>query len=279
MRDNKQTKSLVRRIGFIALIIAVIIYVVTSVVAQLVSGPTSTPTSTEPVIEIPNTGGGTPNPNATLLAALHQIDQQFESSVKSSIAYNVPKTMKVEETIVIELLINPSMSQGQLATLIVERGVDRLPITGEHGQVEVVTSEILIQDVMKAVLTSEKPGAFEIQELHDDAKQLITTVDTTKWRWSVTAKEPGEQTLELVLYRLITYTDEEYWREVETYNRNINVEVSTSQWIKSLDWRGIITIFITALLIPIFFRWYDNRKKTTDQQKQSTPSKQRLRRS
>jgi hypothetical protein len=222
----------------------------------------------------------TPNLTETLQSAFNEVDRQFQDSVSSNIAYNAPKTMKLNETITVELLLNPSLSQEQLVTQLVERS-DFLTSTAEPGklvteqgeEIDVVTSEVIITDRMKAVLRSRKSGAFEIQELHDNADQPVSSVDTTKWRWSVTAKEHGEQILELVVYRLIKYADKEYWREVETYKADINVRVTASQWLGSLDWKWIIGILATALIIPLFFRWYDRTRKIADEQKESTPSK------
>jgi LysM repeat protein len=262
--------------------------------------PIRRPTATSALITLT----ATPNAIQTLQAAFNEVDRQFQESIRANIAYNVPKTMKLEETITIELLLKPSMYQEELATQLVE-GNNFLTSTAEAGQlatqivvgrgfltstaepgqpvtehgeeVAVVTGDVIITPRMKAVLRSLKPGAFEIQELHDSAEQPISSMDTTKWRWSVTAKELGEQSLEIEISRLIEQDNNEYWREVEAYRADINVQVTSSQWIKSLDWKWIIGILVTALLIPLFFRWYDRRKKEIDEHKQPKPSKQKRR--
>jgi len=234
--------------------------------------PANTPTVTRTFIPLTET-------LVALQNAFNDVDKRLRESLKAKIAYAPPRTMELEETVTIELLLNPSSSPQELITQLVERN-DLLTSTAEPGQlltkqgekVDVVTSEISITDRMKAVLISQKKGAFEIQELHDNADQPISSFDTTKWRWSVTAKEPGEQTLELVIYRLIKYSNEDYWREVESYNSDINVRVGVSQRLKAFDWKWILGIMITALLIPLFFRIYDNRQKKADEPKESKPS-------
>jgi hypothetical protein len=228
--------------------------------AAYIPTTTRTPTSTIPSY--------TPNPTQTLLASFNEIDIQFQESLKSNIVYIAPETMRLDETVTIELLLNPSLSQEELATQVVKRSglatstaePGKL-VTEERGEIVVVASEIEITNRMKAVLISQDPDAFTIQELHDSPEQTISSIDTTKWRWSVTAQEEGTKTLELVIYRLIKYEGQDYWHEVETYKANIIVKVTFGQRLKSLDWKWIIGIIVTLILIPLFWRWYDRRKK------------------
>jgi hypothetical protein len=246
--------------------------------------PTFTPTGTfvpEPFTDTPTPPSlpGTPDATQTLQAAFQEVDIQFQQALKSNIAYNAPEKMKLDETVTIELHLNPSQSQDELATQLVERS--GLPtstaepgqvITDEGGEVRIETDQVFITDRMKAVLVSRRPGAFEIQELHDDAEQVISGVDTTRWRWSVTAREEGKRTLELVLYRLVKYGEEDHWREVEAYAADIVVDISMSQIIRSWPWGLIIPVllaFLTALVFPLFLRWYDARKKKSERPKPS----------
>ena len=82
----------------------------------------------------------------------------------------------------------------------------------------------------------------------------------------------------MVVYRLLQYQGQDYWREVETYKTNINVNVTVAQRIQSIDWKWLAGILITALLIPAFWRWIDNRKKgvanqpVADSSKKSKPA-------
>ena len=114
---------------------------------------------------------------------------------------------------------------------------------------------------MKAVLIAQDADAFIITQIPEDAVQLMSATDTTQWKWLITAKKGGPQILTLVVYRLIQYQGQDYWREVETYKANINVNVTIAQRIQSIDWKWLAGILITALLIPALWRWIDNRKK------------------
>lgn len=204
------------------------------------------------------------------VAAIDEIvDRQLKNSMRSNIAFISPESMKQGDSTIIELYLNPSSSQDALATEIT-RGGSYVTSTAEPGQlvglageeVAVETVNIEITNRMKATLVSLDPEAFVVQELHDSAEQAISAVDSTIWRWSITAKTEGTNILVLTLFRLIiTSNGSEYWREVESYKTSIAVDVSPEDRIKSLDWKWIIGIIVSALLIPAFWRWFDSRKK------------------
>jgi hypothetical protein len=185
-------------------------------------------------------------------AQLYQIDKELSKSLEASIAYNAPTAMNLEDTVTIELLLNPSESLNDLGEQITEAGV-------------LVTATIEITPRMKAELLTKDQDAFNIQPIHASAEQIISGTETTKWSWYVTAEKAGVQELTIVIYRLVKYENQEYWREVEAYKANIDVKVSLVQRITSLDWKWLVGILITTLLIPAFWRWYDRKRKQSDE--------------
>jgi hypothetical protein len=42
-----------------------------------------------------------------------------------------------------------------------------------------------------------------------------------------------------------------------------------------LDWKWFLGIIVTALLIPLFFRWYDAQRKVVDEPKPSKPPRRK----
>ena len=219
----------------------------------------------------------TPNPTQTLQAVFDEIDTQLRESLKSHIALNKPKEMERDNTATIELLLNPSLTEASLATQLVKEGnfitstADPSLLFSPSGDANSIeTSEIKITSIMKAVLSSQDPDAFFIKELHDTSEQAISSVETTKWTWEVTAKKKGKQTLVLVIYRLVNLNGEGYWREVETYKTDILVEVTVSSWINSLDWKWIAGFILTLIGSVLgILNWLKEKEKKEAEKKVS----------
>lgn len=192
------------------------------------------------VTAIPNT----PTPPSP--SGLKSVDQILNQALSASIAYNAPESMQLDETIIIQLLINPSISEDELGQQVEESGA-------------VTTGTVQITPLMKAELKAQNGEAFAIQPLHDTPEQPVSTTDTTRWQWQVTAERGGVQGLTLVVYRLIQYENKDYWREVETYKANILVNVTFAQRLQAFDWKWLGGLLLTSLIIPLFLRWYDKR--------------------
>lgn len=219
----------------------------------------------------------------SLQSAFLEVDRQFQESIKSNIVYNAPQSMNLDDSVTIELLLNPSLSQDELATQLIEQaGLSTstaepgLLTTDQGGGVTVVAEEIEVTNRMKAILTSIDPEAFVIQQLSASDEQVVSLTETTKWRWSITAKKEGTETLVLTIYRLVKYDDKEFWHEVETYKENIDVSVTVADKIKSLDWKWFAG-FVLALVGSILsiLKWRNDKKKEAEEEKPSRKSKKK----
>lgn len=238
---------------------------------------TSTPEETSAPTQMPN-------PTQTLQAVFNDINSQFKNSFKANIAFNKPKQMKKGETTSVELLLEYadkalSTQTVPLATQLVERGgfatstadPDML-IAPSGASVTIETSQIEITPRMKAVLISQDSEAFTVLAMHDNAEQIVSTLENTTWRWSITAKKEGQHTLELVIYQLVKYDGTEHWPEVATYKADIVVEVTAADWLKSLDWYWIAGFIVTLVgAIVSIWKWLDERKKKAAESKPSAP--------
>jgi hypothetical protein len=178
---------------------------------------------------------------------LAQIDQLLKQSIQSSIAYNVPDAVTLDKAVTIELLLNPSVSPTQLASQIDEGG-------------EVRTAIIDVTSMMKVELIPQDEEALRIQPIHADAIQPISSVDSTRWAWLVTGKKGGVQKLVLVIYRLIILEGDEYWREVESYQTEINVEVTVAQQLQT-GWMWAAGTLFALLLGAVLWRSYARSRK------------------
>jgi hypothetical protein len=214
--------------------------------------PTTEPLSTATPIVINATDqAATQGTSNSLQAQFDEINKSLSESMKSSIAYNIPVSMNLDDSATIELLLNPQQSPEELGKQVTEGG-------------QVVTATIEITPFMKAELISVDMDAFTIQPMLDNPIQPIGTNTVTKWAWVVNANKAGPQKLTLVISRLVKAQGQDYWTIIQTYKSEIDVKVTVAQWLASLDWKWIIGIIITALVIPGFWRWNDQRKKQTE---------------
>jgi hypothetical protein len=175
--------------------------------------------------------------NLTVEEQFAQIDILLRQNINSSIAYNTPNVMNLGDTVTINLLMNPSLSNQQLGAQVTGSG----PVT---------TATIEITPQMRAKLTSADKDAFTIQPIQD-SDQIISGTQTTKWTWMVTAEKAGLQTMTLTIFRLIQYKGHDYWHEVEEYQDQINVKVTLPQLFMSVDWKwyaGFIISFVCCVL-------------------------------
>jgi hypothetical protein len=231
---------------------------------------TPTPKPTETI--------ATPNLTETLQAAFDEVDRQFANSVKGNIAFIKPLQMKIDETLRVELLLNPSLPEGALAATVVEES--GLPTSmadssilesPSGGRLTLKTSRIDITPRMKAVLLSEDPDAFKIILMNDEAEKVVGSTSTTSWSWAITAKKKGAQTLVLYIYRLVRLDNENFWREVETYRAKIVVKVTVSKWIVNLDWKWWVSIIIALVSAGAgVLSWLSGRNKKTGKGEQAS---------
>jgi hypothetical protein len=246
----------------IAILISLVI-----LLAMGACGPvaTATPVVTETQPAPTATSGGLPTEQpATEVATSSSaytdlwslIDNSLRQNTPASIAYNAPVTMGLNNTADITLLLNPSVSPADLSEVL---------STQIAGTGNVVTSaKIAITPFMRAELYSDDPNAIVVQSL-TEAEQIISNTDTTKWEWTITAKSVGEQSLTLVLNRLVQVGDQQSWREIETYKSTILVSVTFVQWIFTPqgEWTIGTAIAILSAMIAFLTYLYTRRKRMT----------------
>jgi hypothetical protein len=227
----------------------------TSPVITEESASTEPPAATEEPVTVPSDAPIAPTALPEPLSVeeqLARIDALLKQSAKASIAYNAPSEMQINETVTIELLLNPGKSEEELKKEVTEPGTVQT-----SGEVEITPQ-------MKAELIPANPEAFTVTPLHDDPIQVISGTETTKWSWYLTAKKDGNQKVSIVIYRLLKYESKEDWRVVETYKAYIQIKVTLLTRLKSLDWKWIVGPILALLAISALWRWYDQRERKGD---------------
>lgn len=198
--------------------------------SDLTEAPFTGPETAIPATESPN--------SLSVEDQLTQVDSVLRKSAQASIAYNAPSEMRVEETVTVELLLNPNLSPADLKKEVSEPGTVR-------------TSSVEITPLMKARLVPQDRSAFLIDARPDEehAIQVINPNETTKWSWNVTARKSGTQRMTISLSRLVKYDDQEYWREVGEYEAAIVVQVTPLSWFKTSGWKWVIVLLVFMAVI------------------------------
>jgi hypothetical protein len=150
-----------------------------------------------------------------------------ESVEEGAVAYNAPETMRLNETVEIQVLLSKTISGDELEQLLSAEGT------------YYSDDEVEIADRMKATLQSEDEEAFNIRPLHSNDSQLVGS-GRTEWRWSVTARKPRAQKLTLVLERLVWFEEQGEWRFVDSYARDIVVTVTPIEWVVHGGWIWVV---------------------------------------
>ncbi len=260
------------------LLFAVMVLVLTACGGTAPQTPSQAPETQEPspqppfaITETPGIGGppaATAPPALSVEEQLARVDEMLKQSARASIAYNAPSEMRVDETVTVELLLNPILSEDKLKEQISEPGAVR-------------TSDVQITPLMKARLVPQDKSAFLIAARPDEehAVQVISGTETTKWSWNVTAQKPGTQRLTISLSRLVKYDNDELWREVGEYEADIVVQVTPLGWLKTSGWKWIAGILILVGIIAVSRRLAKpgQRRKGPEQtaksrQRESAPS-------
>ncbi len=260
----------------------------TQVAISTVITSTSTPaemisTATETNQPSPSSTPAPPNPTLSVDEQFAQVEAELKRSMTGSFSYMAPATMKLDDTFIIQLLINPSLSPDELATKIVESsGLATSTmepgelVTNDGAAVNVISDRIEITPRMKAALMLEDLQAFDVQRLNDDDIQFVSATTPTEWQWAIKARKVGDQRIIILISRLVKIDGVESWRPVETYKADINVKVTALQRVSSLDWRWILTPIIGAALTwwaAWFWRRYDERKKKNSADPEAEPKK------
>ncbi len=188
--------------------------------------------------------------------ALAVVDSILRRATQASMTYNVPAGMRLDETQIVQLVLNPVFSEQDLEQQVQQSDV-------------VATGTIEVTPLMKADLKPYDPQAFVITPLHDSPEQPLSEQEPTRWQWQITAIKGGRQGMTLVLYRMIRYENREYWREVGTYSSQIVVHMTFWQRMRNVDWKWLIGLLLTSIFVPMLLRWWEAHLARSQEKRES----------
>ena len=170
------------------------------------------------------------------------IDRILGTLEFGNIAFNTPKTMNIKDKAIIQLVLGLEAEIEELKQMI--------KIVGEKEG-----ARIKVHPRMKAHLSGVE---FNIEPA-DPQIQAVSRNAITKWEWEIKPKSIGRHSLHLKLFVLLKIDGESTPREIETFNKVIEVEVTIPQKIilfleKYLDWLWF------AIFIPMA-GWLLNRRR------------------
>lgn len=166
-------------------------------------------------------------------------DQILDNLEVGNIAYNVPDSMNLENTAIIKLVLSLKKSVAELVQMIEPQAEGKR----EGGPVKVYS-------LMVAHLTS---ADFEVTPIISE-EQLLSAQNVNEWKWEIKPKKVGQLKLHLTLNVIIN----NHQKEITTYTRTINVEVTWKQrtsWFFSNNWQWLCATIIFPLAGYFWWLW------------------------
>lgn len=199
----------------------------------------------------PSAAQASPPPNPQdRLGAIDRILEQLEFG---NIAFNVPKTMNLRDTALIQLVLSLGTPIDDLKQMIEAVG-------------EKEGTRIRVSDRMEARLSGSN---FAITAITPEI-QAVSKIDVTEWKWEVKPKGDGNHYLHLTLSAILSVEGGSTPRAIRTFDKVIEVEVAWHQRVGPLfekNWQWLWA----AILVPVF-GWLWKRKKKSKSEVSETDS-------
>ncbi len=177
------------------------------------------------------------------------VDLAIEKLKKANIVFDTPSSMYRNKTYIINLKLDAA------------KDIDIL--LEELDSAEKESAVVKYSSTMKAELISENKKAFEITPITPDT-QVISSINTTSWKWDVTPLEQGEQNLHLSLTAFLDIAGKEKALSIKTFDKVIKVNISYPDEISffiQINWKWILG----SLLFPLVGLWWKNKGKKEEE--------------
>ena len=187
-------------------------------------------------------------------------------------AYSVPKSMILEETELVNLLIDLKKSKQELVKMLIEEKKKKgLKISNFQFE----SDELKASSKMRATL---KGSHFDIEEI-SESTQVMTLNDVSEWKWQIKATKEGRQSLHLSISAIFEINGKEERKTFRTYDRIIEVLVGNKcKFFLLNNWYWITAIITT--ITAIFTAWLTvfltNKKRHKQKRKKSKEEENKL---
>ncbi|MBE9580944.1 MAG: hypothetical protein IMF18_04930 [Proteobacteria bacterium] len=187
-------------------------------------------------------GGERPYPKDKIDFILRQMEF-------GNIAFNTPRSINIQDTAIIQLLLNVEIPFGLLKQQLEWAG-------SREG------AKIKISDRMEARL---KAPNFLITPISPEI-QAISRKETTEWKWEIKPKSTGRHYVHLTLSALLNVEGESTPRAIRTFDRRIEIDITWGQLATGFlnnNWQWLWAALIVPLAGWIWKKKYGGRKKGT----------------
>jgi hypothetical protein len=152
------------------------------------------------------------SPSEPRSPSFQTVDNILANMEWGNIAFNVPASMNLEDTAVVQLVLSLRKPIDELKQLIEAQG-------------EKEGTRIRVSNLMEARLTGLN---FQITAVTPE-KQAITGQEVTKWEWEIKPSKTGHYDLHLTLTALFTVEGISTSKALRTFDKTINVNVTWQQ--------------------------------------------------
>lgn len=177
--------------------------------------------------------------------SLDSVDRVLGSMVWANIAFNAPQKIGLADKAQIQLLLSIQESMDELRRLIVAAG-------NQEG------ARIKVSNQMEARLTGQE-GSFKILKITPE-EQAVGSIGTFEWKWEVEPLIPGVHTLYLSLIAHFSVDGVPTRKSIRTFEKKIEVEVSSGQWVLQFLEKNWQWLWTTILLPPAALLWTQRRR-------------------
>jgi len=176
------------------------------------------------------------------------VDRILEIMNWGNIVFNTPRTMRLNEDQLIELIMAQKLSTAELQHQL-------------SSQQDIDSARVKISNRMQATLSGPEEY-FAITKVTPEI-QAVSAVGTTVWKWNVSARKAGRHYLHLVLSAIVEVDGNPTPIVVITYDRYLEIKVTVFQRMLAFaagNWQW----FWAAILVPLaawLWKVYRSRKK------------------
>lgn len=158
----------------------------------------------------------------------------------ASMAFVVPNSANINDTVKIQLLIDPSKNISDLESELSIDGV-------------VTSKKIKISKIVTANLTAPN---FKVETL-TPIEQAIADTQPTEYRWNLTPLSQGKQEITLSINAEVQVGDKSKVHHIKTFEKTVDIEIRPEQlllsWL-SQYWQWLLS----TLLLPFGIWLYSN---------------------